>query len=55
MEAAPDLNFQTDHYKGWPSMLVRIHAIPVAELRKRLERAFLMQTPKSLAKKSSVR
>ena len=55
MEAAPDLYFQTDHYKGWPSMLVRIHVIPAKELRKRLERAFLMQAPKTLAKKWSVR
>lgn len=28
MEAAPALYFQTDHYKNWPSMLIRIRAIP---------------------------
>ena len=40
MEAAPDLYFETDHYKGWPAVLVRIHAIPMDELRLRLRRAY---------------
>ena len=50
MEAAPDLYFETDHYRGWPAVLVRIHAIPADELRLRLRRAYLVQAPKSLAK-----
>jgi hypothetical protein len=50
MEAAPDLYFETDHYKGWPAVLVRIHEIPLDELALRLRRAFVMQAPKSLVK-----
>lgn len=50
MEAAPEFYFETDHYRGWPAMLVRIHDVPLAELRLRLRRAYLMQAPKTLAK-----
>jgi len=32
IQAAPDIYFETDHYKGWPAMLVRIRAISDAEL-----------------------
>jgi hypothetical protein len=48
--AAPEIYFETDHYKGWPAILVRIHAIPTAELALRLERAFAMQAPKAVLK-----
>lgn len=50
MEADPQLYFETAHYKGWPAMLVRIHEIPLDQLRARLERAWLMRAPKSLVK-----
>jgi len=50
MEAAPEFYFETDHYKGWPAMLVRIHDVPLDELRIRLRRAYAMQAPKSLLK-----
>lgn len=50
MEAAPRLYFETDHYKGWPAILVRIHAIAVEELHHRLEQAWLKQAPKTLVK-----
>ncbi|MDW6025666.1 MmcQ/YjbR family DNA-binding protein [Mesorhizobium sp. BAC0120] len=53
MEAAPQFYFETDHYKGWPSMLVRVHAVPLEELALRLRRAWLMQAPKRLVKGSS--
>jgi hypothetical protein len=48
--AAPDIYFETDHYKGWPATLVRIHVIPTAELALRLERAFAMHAPKAVLK-----
>lgn len=48
--AAPDIYFETDHYKGWPAILVRIHAISIAELALRLERAFAMQAPRAVLK-----
>jgi hypothetical protein len=50
IEAAPEFYFETDHYKGWPAMLVRIHDVPLDELRIRLKRAYAMQAPKSLLK-----
>ena len=50
MEAAPEFYFETDHYKGWPAVLVRIHEIPLDELALRLRRSFVMQAPKSLVK-----
>lgn len=50
MAAAPQFYFETAHYKGWPAMLVRIDAIPVEDLHRRLRRAWLMQAPKALAK-----
>lgn len=50
MEAAPEFYFETDHYKGWPAVLVRVHEIPLNELALRLRRSFLMQAPKALVK-----
>lgn len=51
LEAAPDRYFETDHYKGWPAMLVRIDAVADEELAHRLRRAWLMKAPKALAKR----
>lgn len=50
MEADPQLYFETAHYKGWPVVLVRIHEIPLDQLKARLTRAWLMQAPKNLLK-----
>jgi hypothetical protein len=50
IEAAPEFYFETDHYRGWPAILVRVHAIPADELRLRLSRAWRMHAPKSLQK-----
>lgn len=50
LEAAPDIFFETDHYRGWPAILVRIERIAPDELRHRLRRAYLMQAPAKLAK-----
>lgn len=46
--AAPELFFETDHYKGWPAVLLRIHAISSDELAHRLERAWLRVAPRKL-------
>jgi hypothetical protein len=54
MEAAPEFYFETDHYHGWPAMLVRIHAIPADELALRLRRAWLTQAPKGLVRASGM-
>ncbi|WP_163270499.1 MmcQ/YjbR family DNA-binding protein [Chelativorans alearense] len=49
LSAAPDIFYETDHYRGWPAILARIHRIAPDELRHRLERAWRMQAPKRLA------
>ena len=50
LEAAPDIYFETDHYKGWPALLARVDVISEEELHHRLERTWLRQAPKSLVK-----
>ena len=46
--AAPGIYFETDHYKGWPAVLVRLREIEPDELRHRLRKAWLAQAPKRL-------
>src|SRR5262249_8716572 len=48
MEAAPEVYFETDHYKGWPAVLVRLQSIEPVELRRRLEQAWRLMAPKRL-------
>jgi hypothetical protein len=48
IEAAPKIYFETDHYVGWPAVLVRLPAIGDAELVHRLEKAWHLQAPKKL-------
>lgn len=50
MAAAPGIYFETDHYHGWPAVLIRIDVIEPEELRHRLRRAWLTQAPRRLAK-----
>lgn len=50
MASAPGLFFETDHYKGWPALLVRIHDVSAEELAHRLTRAWLRAAPKKLLK-----
>lgn len=49
MEMAPDVYFQTDHFKGWPGLLVRLDVIGDEELSMRLEDAWRFKAPKKLA------
>jgi hypothetical protein len=49
MEMAPSIYFETDHYKGWPAVLIRLRAIEDDELRHRLTRAWLLVAPKRIA------
>jgi hypothetical protein len=48
VEAVPDIYFETDHYKNWPAILVRLSAISDHELQHCLKRAFLLQAPAKL-------
>ena len=50
MEAAHDIYYQTDHYKGWPAVLIRLEAISDEELRHRIETAWRTQAGKKLLK-----
>jgi hypothetical protein len=47
-EAAPEIYWETDHYKGWPGILIRLAAISDAELSHRLERAWRLRAGKRL-------
>ena len=46
--ADPGIFYETDHYRGWPAMLVRIAAIDDAALAHRLERSWRQRAPKRL-------
>lgn len=48
MEGAPEIFYQTDHYQGWPAVLVRLPAIGDEELRVRLVQAWRHRAPKTL-------
>lgn len=50
IEARPDLYFITDHYRGHAAVLTRLAALPVAEARVRLERAWRAKAPAALAR-----
>ena len=49
IEMAPDIYWQTDHFKSWPGLLVRMEVIEDEELRLRLEDAWRFRAPKRLA------
>ena len=48
LEADPKVYFETEHYKGWPWVLVRLRQIGAADLRHRLEQAWRLRAPKRL-------
>ncbi len=49
LESAPDIYYQTDHYRGWPGLLVRLDVIGDEELSLRLEDAWRYRAPSRLA------
>lgn len=49
IELAPELYFETDHYRGWPAMLVRLDVISDRDLTERLIAAWRQKAPKRLA------
>jgi hypothetical protein len=48
IEAAPQVFFDDDHYRGFPAVLARLPAIDEAELAALLEAAWRLQAPKRL-------
>lgn len=55
MAAAPDLYYETDHYRGWPSLLLRLAAVSDEELSHRLALAWRRQAPKKLVREADGR
>ena len=49
MEISPEIYFETDHYVGYPAVLIRLDAISDEELSLRLEDAWRFKAPKKLA------
>lgn len=50
LTVAPDIYFETDHYKGWPWLLVRLDAIGDEELTQRLIEAWRFRAPGKLTR-----
>lgn len=50
MERDPAVYYETDHYRGWPAVLVRLEAIGDDELALRLTESWRTKAPKRLAK-----
>ncbi|HVN01689.1 MAG TPA: MmcQ/YjbR family DNA-binding protein [Caulobacteraceae bacterium] len=48
IEAAPEVFFDDDHYRGFPAVLTRLAAIDEAELAALLAAAWRLQAPKRL-------
>ena len=48
--ARPHVYFITDHYRGYAAVLARLDTLRVAECRRRLESAWRLEAPKSLAR-----
>jgi hypothetical protein len=49
MEISPEIYFETDHYVGYPAVLIRLDAIDDEELSLRLEDAWRFKAPARLA------
>ena len=48
MQSDPETFFTTDHYRGWPTVLVRLSSVTKDDLRDVLEVAWLLSAPKRL-------
>ena len=49
MEISPEIYFETEHYIGYPAVLIRLDAISDEELSLRLEDAWRFKAPQTLA------
>ena len=48
MQNAPKIYFETDHYKGWPYVLIRLSKIKDDELAHRIAVAWALHAPRKL-------
>jgi hypothetical protein len=55
MKADPETFFITDHYRGYPSVLVRLASVDPDDLREVLEQAWRQHAPKRLVAASAPR
>jgi hypothetical protein len=49
LDSSSDVYFTSPHYHGFPAVQIHLRHIGAAELRERLEDAWLIQAPKRLA------
>lgn len=50
MESVPNIYFETDHYKGWPYILMHLDAVSDAELAHRIKLAWYAKAPAKIKK-----
>jgi hypothetical protein len=50
MQADPETFFTTDHYRGYPTVLVRLATVTIPDLRAVLEQAWRVNAPKRLVR-----
>lgn len=50
--AEPDIYFDTDHFRNWPAILVRMDRVDDATLAARLRAAWTARAPKRLRAQS---
>jgi hypothetical protein len=50
IEMAPEIYYETNHYKGWPALLLRAAVIDDAQLRQRMTEAWCLKAPARLRK-----
>lgn len=55
MEISPEIYFETNHYVGYPAVLIRLDAISDEELSLRLEDAWRFKAPSRLAAQRPVK
>jgi hypothetical protein len=50
IERAPEIYYETDHYRGWPALLIRAAVIDDQELQQRMAEAWRLKAPARLRK-----
>ncbi len=50
IESEPGIYFETDHYRGWPWVLIRMDEVDDEALAHRLEVAWSLKAPKKLVR-----
>jgi len=48
MQSAPHIYFETDHYKDYPAVLVRLNVIDPDELKDRIEKTWMSHASKKM-------